>query len=225
MANCPFPLTIEFVRYFTDEEARALSGRLSRLPHPVRLMFFAQALDCETCDITRRLLADLSEMSPHLTVDERNPVLERDDAVTFGVENVPAIAVVATEDYGVRFYGAPEGHELTSLIDAIEAVSAADSGLSPATRARVAELTEPIELRVFSTPNCPHCPKAVSLAIRLAIESAQIRASAISAIEFPDLVRQYRVTGVPKTVVNGGGAILGALPETAFVEQVMKAAS
>jgi glutaredoxin-like protein len=221
----PFCPTIESVRYFTDEEARALSERLSRLSHPVRLVFFAQALDCETCDVTRRLLADLSETSQHLTVDERNPVLDRDDAAEFGVEHVPAIAVVGARDYGVRFYGAPEGHELTSLVDAIEVASSGDSGLSPATRARVAELTEPLELRVFSTPSCPHCPKAVSLAVRLAVESTQIRALAISAIEFPDLVRQYRVTGVPKTVVNGGGAILGAVQETAFVEQVMKAAS
>ena len=34
-----------------------------------------------------------------------------------------------------------------------------------------------------------------------------------------DLSRRYRVNGVPKTVVNGRGEILGALPEDQFVER------
>jgi hypothetical protein len=37
-----------------------------------------------------------------------------------------------------------------------------------------------------------------------------------------DLSRQYRVTGVPKTIVNGTIEILGALPEDAFVREVLQ---
>ena len=36
-----------------------------------------------------------------------------------------------------------------------------------------------------------------------------------------DLSRRYRVSGVPKTVVNDDVEILGALPQDAFVEQVL----
>ena len=43
----------------------------------------------------------------------------------------------------------------------------------------------------------------------------------MEATEFPDLARRYRVTGVPKTVVNDTVEILGALPQDAFIEQAL----
>ena len=36
-----------------------------------------------------------------------------------------------------------------------------------------------------------------------------------------DLARKYRVTGVPKTVVNDAIEIMGALPEDAFVRAIL----
>jgi hypothetical protein len=55
----------------------------------------------------------------------------------------------------------------------------------------------------------------------MARESAQIRASCVEATEFMDLSRKFRVTGVPKTIVNGSIEILGALPEEMFVRGVL----
>ena len=51
----------------------------------------------------------------------------------------------------------------------------------------------------------------------MAVESPHIRATCVEATEFMDLSRQYRVTGVPKTVVNETIEILGAVPEDVFV--------
>ena len=55
----------------------------------------------------------------------------------------------------------------------------------------------------------------------MAFSSKNITAYAVEATEFPDLARRYRVTGVPKTVVDEEIEILGALPESAFVEQAL----
>ena len=57
----------------------------------------------------------------------------------------------------------------------------------------------------------------MTLAHRMAVESPHIRATCIEATEFLDLSRKYRVTGVPKTIVNGTIEILGAVPEDVFV--------
>jgi predicted DsbA family dithiol-disulfide isomerase len=54
------------------------------------------------------------------------------------------------------------------------------------------------------------------------MESDLITADAIEATEFPDLVGRYRVSAVPTTVVNGTPVIRGALPEEAFLEQVLR---
>lgn len=57
----------------------------------------------------------------------------------------------------------------------------------------------------------------------MAFASPQITALAVEATEFPDLARRYRVTGVPKSIVNDKIEILGALPQDAFVEQALTA--
>ena len=79
-----------------------------------------------------------------------------------------------------------------------------------------------MDIKVFVTPTCPHCPRAVTLAHRMAVESPNISATCVEASEFHDLSRQYRVTGVPKTVASGGAEILGALPEEEFVRGVFE---
>ena len=56
----------------------------------------------------------------------------------------------------------------------------------------------------------------------MAFASPNITAYAVEATEFPDLARRYRVTGVPKTVVDEEIEILGALPQDAFVEQALQ---
>jgi hypothetical protein len=56
----------------------------------------------------------------------------------------------------------------------------------------------------------------------MALENPNIRATSVEATEFPDLVRRYRITGVPKTVVDDRVEILGALPEDQFVRQVLE---
>ena len=49
-----------------------------------------------------------------------------------------------------------------------------------------------------------------------------ITADAIEATEFMDLSRKYRVTGVPKTIVNETVEIMGGLPEKMFVRQALE---
>jgi len=61
----------------------------------------------------------------------------------------------------------------------------------------------------------------VGLANRMAAANANITATTVQATEFFDLARRFRVTGVPKTVVNESIEILGALPEPDFVRAAL----
>ena len=56
----------------------------------------------------------------------------------------------------------------------------------------------------------------------MAFANAHITSAAIEATEFMDLTRRYRVTGVPKTIVNETVEIMGALPEEMFVRAVLQ---
>jgi hypothetical protein len=55
----------------------------------------------------------------------------------------------------------------------------------------------------------------------MAFASPHVTAYAVEATEYPDLARRYRVTGVPKTIVNEQTEILGAIPEEDFVEKTL----
>ena len=56
----------------------------------------------------------------------------------------------------------------------------------------------------------------------MALASPQIRAVCVEANEFPYLSNQFRVRGVPHTVVNRKAAFVGALPEADFVAAVLE---
>ena len=199
-----------------------LAARLAALPAPVRLVFFTQTFGCDTCLPARQAVDQIASLSGQITVEEHNVVLDTDEVTTHRIERVPAVAVVGDRDLGLRFYGVPGGYEMASIVDAVLLAATGDVGLSPESLAAIAVVDRPIDLKVFVTPTCAFCPQAVSMAYRLAAASDQITASAIEATAYPDLVRQYQVTGVPKTVVDGQIEILGAQPEEIFVREVLR---
>jgi len=197
------------------------------MARPVRLVFFTQTLGCETCLQTKQILDELPPLSEKISIDEVNFILEPDKAKQYGIDRVPAVAIVGQTESGeerdsnIRFLGAPAGYEFMSLIQAVLLVGGRPSVLSEESLKRVAAVSSPTTMHVFTTPTCPHCPRAVALAHEMAFANPNITAFAVEATEFPDLARKYAVTGVPKTVVNDSVEILGALPPDAFVEQAL----
>lgn len=212
----------------SEKDRQTVRGHLAVIEEPVRLLFFTRTIGApETVHVARQVLDEIVSLSDLVTLEEVNVILEEARAREYGIEQIPTTVLVkGTEDTRIRFLGAPAGYEFMSLIEAVILAGTNDSGLSPDSRALVAEhVTSPLEIQVFVTPTCPHCPRAVTLAHRLAIESPFIRASCVEATEFMELSRKFRVTGVPKTVVNESIEILGALPEDQFVRTVVGASS
>lgn len=153
-------------------------------------------------------------------------MLDKDRVAQYGVDHAPATVVVGTQDR-LRYYGVPSGHELTTLVEAVMLAGGAGpegGGLTRETREQLAGLDRPVDIKVFVTPTCRFCPQAASLAYRLAAASPHITASVIEATGFPDLVQRYRISGVPKTVIDDRIEILGAQPEDTFVKEALGAA-
>ncbi len=210
----------------SEQDRQTVRGHLAVIEDPVRLLFFTQTFGApDTVMIAKQVLDEIVSLNDHLSLEEVNFVLEQDRARQYGVEQIPTIVLLkGDQDTRIRFLGAPAGYEFMSLIEAVILAGTSDSGLTPESRALVAtHVTTPLEIQVFVTPTCPHCPRAVTLAHRLAVESPLITASCVEATEFMDLSRKFRVTGVPKTIVNGSIEILGALPEDQFVRTVVGA--
>ena len=144
-----------------------LRESFAEMTRPVRLLFFTQTLDCETCLHTRQILDELPPLSDRITIEEVNFVLEADRAKEYGIDRVPAVAVAyedstsenggagtsgVVKDSRIRFLGAPAGYEFISLVQAILLVGGSESILSPDNRARVAAVAQPVTIQVFTTP-------------------------------------------------------------------------
>jgi len=136
-----------------DEVQTQLKEEFAKLSNPVRLVVFSQALADPDSEQVRRLVEELAALDSRITVEPVNFVLEKERAEALGVTRTPAIAILgADKDYGIRFYGAPNGYEFGSLVDAILDVSSGESGLSVETKEALAGLEKPVHLQVFSTP-------------------------------------------------------------------------
>ena len=210
----------------SDQDRAVVSGHLAAITTPVTILFFTQTIDApDTALIARQVLDEVVSLSDQISLEEVNFVLDRERAAQFGIDWIPAVALLrGGEDTRIRFLGAPAGYEFMSLIEAVILAGTGESGLTPESKALVAaHVTKPMEMLVFVTPSCPHCPRAVTLAHRMAIESPLIRATCVEATEFLDLSQRYRVTGVPKTIVDGTIEMLGALPESVFVRTAVGA--
>ena len=209
----------------SESDRHVVRNHLAGIRHPVTLLFFTQTIGGpESARVAKQVLDEVVGLNDHITLEEVNSILDKARSEQYGITHIPAIVVLRDGKYTrIRFLGAPAGYEFMSLVEAVSLAGGDDSGLSDASRKLIAEhVTTPLDIQVFVTPTCPHCPRVVTLAHRMAIEHPLIRATCVEATEFMDLSRRYQVTGVPKTVVNGTIEILGAVPEDEFVRTVLQ---
>ena len=137
-------------------DQQALRDAFGAMTRPVTILFFTQAIGCETCPETRQILNELTEVTTQVTIEEVNLVLEGERAASYGIDRAPGLVLLAGDekaDTRIRMLGAPAGYDFMSLVDAILLVSGGSpQRLSAATEARLAGVTEPITVQVFVTP-------------------------------------------------------------------------
>jgi glutaredoxin-like protein len=204
-----------------------LADTFSELTNSVGILLFTTAnVNCEYCELTEQLLDEVTAFSEKLTLKKIDFDSQSEMAKIFGVEFTPTIVVVEKDgdqlrDHGIRFMGIPGGHEFSSLIHSIIMVSKRESGLSEEAKTYLKSLQENLLLQVFVTPSCPYCPQSVILAHQMALESPNIHAEMVEAMEFAELSDRYQVSGVPHTIINHGqGSIVGAAPEGMLLQKI-----
>lgn len=200
----------------------------TNLVNPVKLVMFTQTFECQFCAETRQIVEEVANLSDKISAEIFDFVADKATADLYGIDKIPAIAVLRVEDgedrdYGIRFFGIPSGYEFTSVIEDVIDVSKGDSGLQPQSREAVSAITEPVHFQVFVTPTCPYCPQAVRLAHKFAMESDLVSADMIESIEFPHLANKYNVYGVPRTVINESFHQEGAVPEPMLLAKLLEA--
>ncbi len=207
-----------------ETHLKRLKAELSQsLINPVSLVVFTQEMECDYCREARELAQSLSSISEKIKLEVFDMLKDKEKALEFGVDKVPAIAVVGSKPSQVKFYGIPAGYEFSTLLKDIIQASREETELSPETQKVIASINKPVHIKVFVTPTCPYCPGMVSFAHQFAMLNPKIQADMIEISEFPQLAVKYNVMGVPKTVINETVEVLGMQPEEEFLRQVQAA--
>jgi glutaredoxin-like protein len=223
------------MRFIAEADAAALRAHLDKtLEGPVTLDLFIEPKsaiivpgrpECELCEETRALLEEVASLSDRITLNIHDVRSESDLSRDAGVSRVPTLVLRGAARGVVRYLGIPAGLEFGTLLEDLAAVSRGTTTLKQESLAKLASLSRPVHVQVFVTPTCPYCPKVASLAHQAAVESGHVTADVVEIGEFPDLADQYHVRGVPKVVMNGTVELVGAQPEAAFVDAMLRAAA
>jgi glutaredoxin-like protein len=139
-----------------EEDRQHLVKEFETLRNPVKLLMFTQEMECQYCRETRMIAEEVAELSEAISLEVYDFVTDKKVAEAYGIDKIPAIAILRggdeSKDFGIRFFGIPSGYEFSSVIEDIMMVSQGESGLSEATKAQVAALSEPVHVQVFVTP-------------------------------------------------------------------------
>lgn len=199
---------------------------------PVKIDYFTQKeLDiivpgrepCVTCKPTRQMLQELAALSDLISLRVHNIEDEREEAARFGVERIPGIVLRGRDTASMKLYGMPAGSAFPTFLDTISDVSCKAVLLSPESVKALRKVKEDLRVKVFVAPMCPYSPGPARAAFQMSIANPRVKPEVIQADEFPALAQRYDVKAVPLTVIEERIVVVGAVPEKALVEQVVKA--
>lgn len=209
-------------KMFNADLQKQLKEVFEGLSNDVTIALFTEAGDCYTCAETISYMEEFEELSEKIHLKKYDIHSNADLAKAYHVEMVPSIVLLDAEGTyrGVKFNGIPAGHEINSFISALLEVSGNLSSVPEDLTKRIENIKKPVNIKVFVTLSCPHCPGAVQKAHKLALMNSNIDAEMIEAQTFDELSMKFNVSGVPKIVINDQYELVGNQPIQAFLDKM-----
>ena len=138
----------------SPQDEAVLTEHLSALTKPVSLLLFTQTFGgSESGPVAKSILDEIAALNDHITVVEKNFVLDTEDKAKYGVDKSPAIVILSDgDDTRMRMYGAPTGYEFVGLVEAIVLAGTGRIDLDPETLTWIQAVDKPMHIQVFSTP-------------------------------------------------------------------------
>ncbi len=206
------------------EVRKQIKEVLTAMVKPIKMVLFTQVGVCNTCKETKQLLEEVSQLNEKIKIEEFDIKKNNEEAKKYNIELTPSFVILDenNEYSGVKFNGIPAGHEINSFLSAILYVSGIDLGLDQSLIEQIRKIDKPVNLKVFITLSCPHCPGAVQKAHMLALLNKNIEAEMVESQTFMDLSRKFKVSGVPKIIINDKLELLGNQPIESFLTEINK---
>lgn len=209
-------------KLMNEEIQNQLREIFSSMKHDVTMVLFTKEGECPTCEETKSLLMETEELSDKIHVVLKDINKDADEAKKYNIEMVPSFVLLDhnNEYLGVKFNGIPAGHEINSFVPAILEMSGTTGQVPSNIAERIAKIDKPVNIKVFVTLSCPHCPGAVMNAHKLAMLNKNIEGEMIEAQTFFELSNKHNVSGVPKIVINDKYELVGNQPIEEFLKTI-----
>jgi alkyl hydroperoxide reductase subunit AhpF len=136
------------------QDEQVLKQHLSVIDKPVTVLLFTQAIGgSESGPVAKQVLDEVAGLNDHITIVEKNFVLDTEDRAKYSVDKSPAMVILSDgADTRMRIYGAPTGYEFVGLVEAILIAGTGKVDLEEDTLKLLAAVDKPTTLQVFSTP-------------------------------------------------------------------------
>ncbi len=192
---------------------------LDPMKNKITIALFTTTDECESCEPTQQIITEVAQLSDKIEVKIYDLKKDASEVSRYNIEMAPSFVILDHEGQykGVKFNGIPAGHEFNSFLSALVEMSGVESEVPEAFMARVAKIDKPVNIKVFVTMSCPHCPGAVQKAHKLAMLNKNIVGEMIEAQTFYELSEKYNVSGVPKIVINDTVELIGNQPIEEFL--------
>jgi len=209
---------------FDSDIRKQLTEILDNMGDDVKLVYFTQQIECPMCREASEFVKEISGLTDKISLDIYNFVNDKDMVEKYGVDKIPAIVILDKDgnDRGIKYYGVPGGYEINSFLGTVIEVSGKGEEIPADMLNDIRGVDKDVDIKVFVSLACPHCPAAVSTAHRIAFENDNVKAEMIDSNTFPHLAQKYNVTGVPKIIINEKYELTGAHPVSSFIEIMKK---
>ena len=133
-------------------DSTLIRNALQDLSGPVAMHYYTSDVESGYTYTERRLLQEIERHSEHLTLYPHIGHWDAEREAQVGIARTPAIALYGATDTGIRYYGAPEGDELTTFLGVLKDVATGAPDLRAETQAHLQRLIQPIHLEVVVLP-------------------------------------------------------------------------
>ena len=214
--------SIMFKPYGLDFEL--VDAKFSSLKNNVKLVLFIQENHCNHCNEAKRMYEWLASVYQKIKFEIFNIEINLKKDWEYKIFAVPALAIIGIKDYGIRYYGYPQGPEIINLIDDIVYVSRGETTLPTDVTQKLHKLDKITQLKIFISSTCPYSLPIAKLGLKLAITSDNINVDIIDATQFLEVAEKFNVRGIPMTVINNEKSFYGALDYEEYVDQIIRQA-
>lgn len=196
----------------------------SKLKNKVKILFFKPNEIDKYVEETETFLNELKNTNDKIKLEIYENGVSNEKIEKFSIKLYPAI-VLTNEDEsitGIKYYGIPAGHEINSFVLDLISISGNGKALSSQLLDRISKIDKKVNIKIFISLSCPHCPGAVVNAHRLALENKNIDAEMIESSRFNELAKKFEVSAVPHILFNEKEKLLGDQPLNKFLDIIEK---